>query len=182
MVLETVDQVSAIGSPLRREMLEILGRFGPASVAEVAKRIGIAPTALHYHAKVLLQAKLIFAVEVRQVRARQETVYDRAADEFVIDPIGKPVAYVGAIKRAASAIQVMASKDHDAAIDQGLITASNTWVWRGTAILSEGEVKRARELLNQLRTLFDGAESTGLEPPVSLTVFMTPAVRRGPKA
>lgn len=83
-LLERDGQVKAALSPIRRQLLTLLGE--PASAAELARRTGIARQKLNYHLRVLEEAGLVELVETRQRRGCVERVLRATADELVVDP------------------------------------------------------------------------------------------------
>ena len=83
-LLERDGQVKAALSPIRRQLLTLLGE--PAFAAELARRTGIARQKLNYHLRVLEEAGLVELVETRQRRGCVERVLRATADELVVDP------------------------------------------------------------------------------------------------
>jgi DNA-binding transcriptional ArsR family regulator len=75
--LETDQQLHAIGSLARHRVLRVL-RDGPATVTQIAERLGIAKGSSNYHVKVLVKAGLISVVETRKVRGVTELYYGRS--------------------------------------------------------------------------------------------------------
>jgi DNA-binding transcriptional ArsR family regulator len=76
--VETDQQLHAVGSLARHRVLRVL-RDGPATVTQIAERLGIAKGSSHYHVKVLAKAGLIHVVETRKVRGVEERYYGMAA-------------------------------------------------------------------------------------------------------
>ena len=76
--VETDQQLHAVGSLARHRVLRVL-RDGPATVTQIADRLGIAKGSSHYHVRVLAKAGLIRVVETRKVRGVEERYYAMAA-------------------------------------------------------------------------------------------------------
>ena len=76
--VETDQQLHAVGSLARHRVLRVL-RDGPATVTQIADRLGIAKGSSHYHVGVLAKAGLIRVVETRKVRGVEERYYAMAA-------------------------------------------------------------------------------------------------------
>lgn len=72
--IETDQQLHAIGSLTRHRVLRVL-RDGPATVTQIAARLGIAKGSSNYHVKVLAKAGLIRIVDTRKVRGVTELYY-----------------------------------------------------------------------------------------------------------
>jgi DNA-binding transcriptional ArsR family regulator len=73
VLLTTLDQVEALGSPLRMRILHLASE--PRSVRELAERLDVPVTRLYYHVNMLDDAGLLEVVEVRKSGARLEKLY-----------------------------------------------------------------------------------------------------------
>ena len=85
--LETDQQLRAIGSVARHRVLRVL-RDGPATVTQIAERLGIAKGSSNYHVKVLLKAGLVAVVETRKVRGVTELYYGRSEKVIGVPKLG----------------------------------------------------------------------------------------------
>ena len=75
--VETDQQLHAIGNLMRHRVLRVL-RDEPATVTQIAARLGIAKGSSNYHVKVLAKAGLIRVVDTRKVRGVSELYYGMA--------------------------------------------------------------------------------------------------------
>ena len=89
--VETDQQLHAVGSLARHRVLRVL-RDGPATVTQIADRLGIAKGSSHYHVGVLAKVGLIRVVETRKVRGVEERYYamDATAIELPESGPGEP--------------------------------------------------------------------------------------------
>ena len=85
--VETDQQLHAVGSLARHHVLRVL-RDGPATVTQIAERLGIAKGSSHYHVRVLAKAGLIQIVETRKVRGVEERYYDMVAPAIALPDAG----------------------------------------------------------------------------------------------
>ena len=85
--VETDQQLHAVGSLARHRVLRVL-RDGPATVTQIAERLGIAKGSSHYHVKVLAKAGLIHIVETRKVRGVEERYYGMVAPAIALPDAG----------------------------------------------------------------------------------------------
>lgn len=76
--LESDEQLRAVASHARHRILGVL-RDGPATITQIAARLGIAKGSSSYHVRVLERAGLIKVVETRKVRGVTERYYAMAA-------------------------------------------------------------------------------------------------------
>ncbi|SDM82572.1 ArsR/SmtB family transcription factor [Allokutzneria albata] len=72
--VETDQQLHALGSLVRHRIIRVL-RDQPATVTQIADRLGIAKGSSNYHVKVLAKAGLIQVVDNRKVRGVTELYY-----------------------------------------------------------------------------------------------------------
>lgn len=75
-LVERLDQLEALGSPARRELIEAVQLLGECSIAEVAEILGKPADSLYYHVRKLLQVGLLKQVGVRRGSRREEAIYD----------------------------------------------------------------------------------------------------------
>jgi DNA-binding transcriptional ArsR family regulator len=85
--VETDEQLHAVGSLARHRVLRVL-RDGPATVTQIAERLGIAKGSSHYHVRVLAKAGLIQVVETRKVRGVEERYYGMVAPAIMLPESG----------------------------------------------------------------------------------------------
>jgi DNA-binding transcriptional ArsR family regulator len=85
--VETDQQLHAVGSLARHRVLRVL-RDGPATVTQIADRLGIAKGSSHYHVRVLAKAGLIHIVETRKVRGVEELYYGMVAPAIALPDAG----------------------------------------------------------------------------------------------
>jgi DNA-binding transcriptional ArsR family regulator len=85
--IETDQQLHAIGNLARHRVLRIL-RDGPATVTQIAARLGIAKGSSNYHVKVLAKAGLIKVVDTRKVRGVTELYYGMAGKAIELPDSG----------------------------------------------------------------------------------------------
>ena len=83
-VLNDLQQVQALASPLRHQILQQL------QTAQTAKQVATAleeqPTKLYHHFKLLKEARLITLIEIRQKRGTWEKYYQATAKKYMIAP------------------------------------------------------------------------------------------------
>jgi DNA-binding transcriptional ArsR family regulator len=82
-------QRAALRSPVRIEILEHLALMGPASVRDLADRMGSSPHALHYHVRQLRDVGLLRVTGSRKSGSRDEALYDAVADRLEISADGE---------------------------------------------------------------------------------------------
>lgn len=86
--VETDQQLHAIGNLTRQRILRVL-HDGPATITQIAARLGIAKGSSNYHVKVLAKAGFIHVVDSRKVRGVVEQYYAKP-DKVIGLPSGGP--------------------------------------------------------------------------------------------
>lgn len=72
--MQTDEQLRAVASHTRHRILRVL-RDGPATITQIAERLGIAKGSSNHHVKVLAKAGLVAVVETRKVGGVTEQYY-----------------------------------------------------------------------------------------------------------
>jgi DNA-binding transcriptional ArsR family regulator len=79
------ETLKVVADPLRAQIMELL-IFEPATVRQVAERLGLAPSKLYYHFGLLEKIGLIEVVETRMVANMVEKQYGATAAGIEVDP------------------------------------------------------------------------------------------------
>jgi predicted transcriptional regulator len=86
MHLTTDEQLRAVSNLTRHRIMAVL-RFGPATITQIAGRVGVAKGSSSYHVRLLERAGLVKVVRTRKVRGVTERYYAMAARSIVLpDP------------------------------------------------------------------------------------------------
>src|SRR5689334_1813461 len=116
------EQIAALASPVRQEIVDMVQASGPLSVAELAGLLGRPADGLYYHVKAL--AKVGLLVEragrgVRNGRGRTEAVF-AVPGRLRLAYRPKDPENVAGIKRAAAAMLRVTGRTFAEAFDAGL--------------------------------------------------------------
>jgi DNA-binding transcriptional ArsR family regulator len=95
--LDQPDQVRAVLSPLRRELLNLLRE--PASATQLAAALELPRQRVNYHLRELEKAGLVELVEQRQRRGFTERILRARPGAFVVDPAVMTTAESRAMNR-----------------------------------------------------------------------------------
>ncbi len=111
------EQLEALVSTKRHDIIAQLAASGPMSVRELADAIGAAPSSLYYHIEHLCSVGLVLEAGVRQDQNKPEQLYNvPARNMFLFDamqaPRNKPV-----MKAIAGAICKQATRDFSRGFD-----------------------------------------------------------------
>jgi DNA-binding transcriptional ArsR family regulator len=98
-VVRDLETLKAFADPLRvRLLLEV--SYGPRTVKEVAQTLGVGPTRLYYHLRILEKRKLVRVAGRRMVSGIEERRYEATAKGWTIDPslVGPDIVRTGVVK------------------------------------------------------------------------------------
>ena len=119
LVLRRADQLEAVASPIRCQVVDELSVFGPSSVRQIAVRMKRSPESLYYHIKILVDVGIVVQDRTRQTGRRVEAVYRLVAPKMRIDRKVRSKDYMDALARACSALLRLAERNYRAALEHG---------------------------------------------------------------
>ena len=197
--LSSPRELAAVGSPLRQEVLEQLGHSSPASVADLARRMGRRATALHYHVNLLCRAGLLRRAGRKAAGARSEALYALAAPQFAVVGAAATPAVLRAAVQTIGATLRLAQREAASAILSGAARERGGGrpfhTRRHRACLSAASLARVNRLLDEISSVFETesrrrartggrvrvAESAP-SPLFALTFVLSPSGRRGSRS
>ncbi|MDR3084490.1 MAG: winged helix-turn-helix domain-containing protein [Streptomyces sp.] len=86
--ITTDEQLRAVSSLTRHRIMAVL-RFEPATITQIAERVGLAKGSSSYHVRLLERAGLVKVVRTRKVRGVTERYYAMAARSIVLPDRGE---------------------------------------------------------------------------------------------
>lgn len=119
LVIERLDQLEAIASPVRQELLEAVAASTECSVAELASQLGRRPDALYYHIRKLVEVGLIEEMGSRRTAHREESVYRTRGQPVEIRLDRDDPKKIRTVHRLLGALLRLTDRDLKDAIDSG---------------------------------------------------------------
>src|SRR5262249_61997666 len=105
------DQLAALASPARVELIDVLTRLGKASLAELAQALGRPADGLYYHVRALEKVGLVKASGSRKVAGRTERLVRAAGREVMLRYATRPPARARAGNAVAAGILRLGVRD-----------------------------------------------------------------------
>ncbi len=167
--------LEAVASPARQEIIAALGE-GPATVRDLAARLGRSRQALHYHVGVLVRSGVAGAAGWRGTGRSREAVF-RITREVVAAPArqGSP-ADLAVSERAVKAMLRLTAREVEAALRGRHLVANGNLALRGKAHLGPADLTRLRGLIGEVEALLRGARQPRRGRSLfAVTIVVTPA-------
>jgi DNA-binding transcriptional ArsR family regulator len=184
MKITSLETLKVLADPFRIQIIELLA--GPQTVKTVARQLGVTPTKLYYHFKILEQHGLIRVVSTRVVSGILEKSYQITANSFEVaasfaspnatleDALGFMTSVLDAgkleMRRAYNSGEFKMPASPSEAKKTMLVT-------RTVVSLTEARAKKFREGMGKLLEEFDDAQSSKTQD-FSLTIAFHPTVTR----
>lgn len=146
------DQLRVLVSPIRKELLSAFLIHGPCGVAEVAQVLVRPTKSVYYHVRAMAAVGLIVEVGSRGKGRERESLFDAAADRYMLRKEKRDSAYRTLERQSVKATLRLATREFERAIDRDLATL----VLRLSARLSDEDYE---EVGRRLRELIDFVKS-----------------------
>lgn len=176
------DQLRALASPLRQEIVDALESAGPCSIADLAGHLRRAADALYFHVRHLVRCGLVVESERKQEGRHAFAVYDVVGRPLRID---RGRAAPRDLARVARGILRLAERDYERGFSNAALVIDgprrNHWVARAQGWLDESGVaelnRRLEGVLELLRSGSPGRDRTAIAVSFAMT---PPESRREP--
>lgn len=174
------DQLRALRTPMRQEIMALLTRSGPRSVGELAREMGIRPASLYYHIHELAAAGLVREAGSRAGRPRSERLYDAAADRVVLQRKSPSPELSKAMDAVRAATLAAAGRELEQAIEAGDAASGPgaPTLLRVTASLDEAALERTDRMIRELVDFMREKNDSSRGRPFALTLTLAPLIGR----
>lgn len=152
------EQIAALASPVRQEILDALAGMPGSSVADLADALGRPPDSLYYHVRALVRVGLIVAGGGD--RGRRGALYRTIAPHLRLayDP-SSPVN-ASLVGRAVASMMRLAARDFRRGFRLGVAVSGSRrelWAGRSSGWLSGADLARVNSLLTRLSALLQSS-------------------------
>lgn len=176
------DQLRALASPLRQEIVDALESAGPCSIAELATHLRRAADALYFHVRHLVRCGLVVETERQKDGRHAYSVFDVVGRPLRID---RERAAPRDLARVARGILRLAERDYERGFGAGDVVVDgprrNHWVARAQGWLDDaGFAELNRRLESVLELLRSGRPGPGSRAVAVSFAISPPEPRREP--
>ncbi|HEY1939634.1 MAG TPA: helix-turn-helix domain-containing protein [Candidatus Angelobacter sp.] len=169
-IIDSVEQLLALASPGRDDIVDAVGLIGPCSVPELARLLERPHHALYYHVKALRDCGILRERQISKPGKKRTATYDLPGRpmsiRYTLDTEKQRRAVIAlAQTRLRSAVRGFTRACRpEIAITSGL--QRNLWVARWKGWLSDADLKQANRYLIKILNLFrhGGARKQGRRP------------------
>ena len=173
-------QLSALASPARQEIVDVLTRTGPAAAADLGRLLGRPADGLYYHLRALQRVGLVAQAGERPARGRKEALYRTVhANPALRHDAGPGGNTPGVVAIVASMLRLGIRDFRRAAADASVRTRGRRrqlWALRATGWLSPTQLglvnRRMVALRNTLSRRRPGSRLYGI------TILLSPLDHR----
>lgn len=179
----TENQLRALASPARSELLSALEQFGPQSASELAIQLGRKVKGLYYHLQALDAVGLIRVREVRKGTRRDEAVYELAGPVPQVNPLELLPDQREQMADSISALLRYVDREVQrayGAMDQQPELTEFVQVMRESGNLDEKTLGEVRALLAEALRKVKENHSPGAGRRFGLTVVVSPILPQRP--
>lgn len=168
----------AVASARRMEIISSLVDAGPASIAELAERLGRSPHSLYYHMQLLGEARVVRSA--RKGALKKESVYELAARSIMLGPDPESKASIQATEHALDSILRLTTREVTAALRSGARRKGAEREVVGIRLKGRMTGKMLRSLNRQVnaleRSLHRAGGSVKTGKLYALTIVLTPCL------
>ncbi len=180
------DQLEALVTIARTDILDRLVAHGALSVRELAAALGMRPTAIYHHLRVLEDVELVRATETRAERGRPAALYEAAGSLVRLARAPAKPENRPAMARIAKSLGTLAAKDYAKGLASPEAVLSgpkrNHWLFRCVQTPSPARLARINALFDELAELLWTPDPEPGDTLVKVAWFLSPGVApRSPK-
>ncbi len=180
--IRRLDQLELLTSPLRQEIVDVVAALGECSARELAVELGVAPDALYYHLRKLVDAGLLLTVGKRSATRRPEEVYRTPSRDLQgVWDLDDPKTSA-AIQKAAAAFLRLAERDLRRAAESPAARTQgkdrNLGGGRLTAWLTRAEIQQVNGHMAAVAQVFHNARRSRGKVLHALTWVIAPVQPR----
>lgn len=177
--IRDLEQLRALASPVRQEIIDALHAAGPCSMSELADLLARPVDSLYFHVRRLLKVRLVVELDARKTGRHVASMYDLPARPVRIDyRILSSPAGARALRSVVHGALRLSLREFDSAtrsVDiQQVEQTRDFWGGRTKGWLTESQHRRVVALLDELHTIFQTAQPTPHTRAMALGFVLTP--------
>lgn len=173
------EQIRALRSPVRQEIVDTVQSLGTCSVADVARELGRHADGLYYHVRTLVHVGLLLPAGERREGGRREALYSTRSPDHTMrlhyDP--DDPANAAAVLGAVASMLRTTERDFARAFGPEAETEGpqrNLWAGRVRSWLSDEDLVAVNRLLGELEAILGRTKTPGRDRLHAFTFVLAP--------
>jgi len=173
------EQIRALRSPVRQEIVDTVQSLGACSVAEIARELGRPADGLYYHLAALLRVGLLEEAGSRRHRGCEEVLYAPRSPQrpMRLHYAPEDPENVEAVLGVVASMLRMTERDFAGAYRPGAVTEGpkrNLWAARVKGWLSDEDLREVNRLLAEVAAIFARNKEPGRDRLHAFTFVNVP--------
>lgn len=176
------EQLVALASPVRQEIVDVLARMPGAPVAAIAAALGRPADALYYHLRELVRVGLVLPSGEGLGRRGSEALYRTVAPDLAMAYDAASPPNVEGVSRAVASMMRLGTRDFHRAFSSGQVVVSGRrrelWAGRVTGWLDGAGTARVNSLYKKVSRVLNGSRPARGKRLFAVTFVLVPLDRR----
>ena len=152
------DQLAALASSVRQEIVDVVCTSGPCSIAELGTFLGRAPNRLYYHVRMLVKVGLLVEAGARGEGRSEEILYRTPSRRMRLDTRERDSEKDALFVKIVSGAMRAAERDLKGALERGEPfgqgSKTHTGATRTKGWLSAQDVARVNNLIDEIVEIY----------------------------
>ncbi len=178
IVVSTVAQMEALGSPVRHQIHLAMEMLGPCSVNELADRMSRVPESLYYHVRRLETVGILEQVGKRVGSGRDEAIFQLRGKRLQIDPSQTSPRFLKAMAKGCGSLLRFAQRSFERALEAGADRRPGPKrglrIEQVTVRLCDRNLAELNERLDSLQDFLADADESGGQQMYAITIATAP--------
>src|SRR5262245_3812210 len=177
-VVSRADQLRALRSPLRQEIIDAVAASGPRSVAELAEILGRPADALYYHVRRLQRVGLLVTSGTRRTPGRMKEVVDLPGHPVSLPERTHQPSHRKAVEKIVATMLRLTARQYLSALRRETVPRAPgrrvEWASRVSGWLTAAERDRLMRALGELNDMFQSHKRDPRRRLHAFTFAITP--------
>ena len=184
-VIREPEQLAAIRSPVRQEIVDALAGTAIRTVAEIASMLGRSPHSLYHHVRVLERVGLILNMGIQRRNRRDETLYATPARRLLIHRNPRSPTFQRNMRGLVAGMLRLTERDFVRELARRAsmkgVPSPNLSAGRMKARLTAGQLREVLRLMARLYDVLGNHPEQTVGTMHALTMVIAPLAERATK-
>ena len=178
LLISTVQQMEALGSPVRHQIHLAMEMLGPCTVNELARQMGRVPETLYYHIRRLEKVGILERVGSRAGGGRDEAIFQLRGQRLRVDPSQSSPRFLKAMAKGCGSLLRFTQRTFVRALkakaERRVVSRRSLRIEQVTVRLSPRNLAEMNRRLDSLQEFLADADGPGGQPMYLITIATAP--------